>query len=170
MNNHLDAINPFFQWPSLYENWPPTKPGQERGADDDDLTRFTRTYSLDDLPEAELVQLLRNAAGGWAFRDVLAIEERYLRCRLLEYRCNLVWSRVRARWTAIEIGLAAVESGLYGRQALRYAIALGDVHVPFGGDAKAREPLNDLYRALTRQMAWPSGFNPVELCRSFELD
>lgn len=169
MNNHLDAINPFLQWPSLYEDWPQTRPGPERETDDD-LPRFASTYALDDLPEAELVQLLRNAAGGWALRDVLPIEDSDIRRRLIEDRCSLVWSRVRARWSAIEVGLAAVESGAYGRQALRYAIALGDVHVPFEGDAKAREPLNELYRALTRQMAWPSGFNPVELCRSFELD
>lgn len=153
----------------LEADWPATKPGQEAGPDDADLARFAMQFSHEAPPVDILVAI--QAAG--AFRPD------YSGCRddrsgssqaHRQARGVLVWPRLRRRWRLIETGLAEVAAGAFGREALRYNIALQDAWQRFDGEPEEREALLDLYSYLMDFIAWPEGFSRNSLLMSFMLD
>lgn len=84
--------------------------------------------------------------------------------------CARVWPRVRQRWSLIETGLAQVAAGAFGRQALRYEVALEDAWQRFDGEPEERDALFDLYCCFVAHLAWPAGFARQELLETFMLD
>ncbi|CAO4185424.1 hypothetical protein [Methylorubrum populi] len=70
----------------------------------------------------------------------------------------------------IETGLAQVAAGAFGRQALRYQVALEDAWQRFDGEPEERDALFDFYCCFVVHLDWPVGFSRQELLETFMLD
>lgn len=153
----------------LEADWPATKPGQEAGPDDTDLARFAAPFAYGAPPDEVVVAI--QAAGSFGLGpDAFRGEPSACTQVRLRARCELVWPRLCRRWRLIETGLAEVAAGAFGREALRYYIALQDAWQRFDGEPEEREALLELYGCLVSRLAWPTGFTRDALLEAYQLD
>ncbi|WP_458434688.1 hypothetical protein [Methylorubrum populi] len=142
---------------------------QEPDSEGANLVRFAAVFETGEASESVLAAVL----SGGVFQPVMygaGTRAGDITPALMVAWCGRVWPRVRQRWSMIETGLAQVAAGAFGRQALRYQVALEDAWQRFDGEPEERDALFDFYCCFVVHLDWPVGFSRQELLETFMLD